>query len=199
MGQRLNIEIKEKGKVIANAYYHWSAYTGSSMELVKTIINKLDTINYDNSIVRAIKLLETTGSGLDNDELRFVNKYIPNAEKYNFAPTTGRNDGLTAVSEEGIEETEMWEEQRVEINIDTKRILFDVLWVVDKEEYLEEYSDNGYDCGFNDIPTLSSNINIKDMSFDEFMEFHKLYDNLRRNNSNSFRLADSDMIYMFIE
>lgn len=27
MGQRLNIEIHENGKCLANAYYHWSGYT----------------------------------------------------------------------------------------------------------------------------------------------------------------------------
>ena len=35
MGQRLNLEIRKKGKPLANAYYHWSAYTGSSYALVE--------------------------------------------------------------------------------------------------------------------------------------------------------------------
>ena len=27
MGQRLNIEVVSRGNVIANSYYHWSAYS----------------------------------------------------------------------------------------------------------------------------------------------------------------------------
>lgn len=32
MGQRLNIEVIKNGKVVGNCYYHWSAYTLSSLE-----------------------------------------------------------------------------------------------------------------------------------------------------------------------
>ena len=38
MGQRLNIEIMSGEKVLANAYYHWSAYTASAAELTKIIL-----------------------------------------------------------------------------------------------------------------------------------------------------------------
>lgn len=38
MGQRLNIEMKTKGKVVANCYYHWSAYTMTALQLTKEII-----------------------------------------------------------------------------------------------------------------------------------------------------------------
>ena len=34
MGQRLNIEIKKDSKVLANAYYHWSAYTSSALQML---------------------------------------------------------------------------------------------------------------------------------------------------------------------
>lgn len=39
MGQRLNIEIKRRkdNKVLANSYYHWSAYTSSSLHLAEEI------------------------------------------------------------------------------------------------------------------------------------------------------------------
>lgn len=33
MGQRLNIEIISGDKVLANAYYHWSAYSRIAIEL----------------------------------------------------------------------------------------------------------------------------------------------------------------------
>lgn len=33
MGQSLNIEIWNNGEVLANAYYHWSAYTESAAKI----------------------------------------------------------------------------------------------------------------------------------------------------------------------
>lgn len=35
MGQRLNIEIWKDGKVLANAYYHWSAYSVCAVDLAR--------------------------------------------------------------------------------------------------------------------------------------------------------------------
>lgn len=55
MGQRLNIEIKSKGKVVANCYYHWSAYTMSALQLTKEIISNFDSIQDNDDIKRAVK------------------------------------------------------------------------------------------------------------------------------------------------
>ena len=72
MGQRLNIEIKENGTTLANAYYHWSAYTDSSLELTEHILKNIDSVEHENSTVKAIKLLETTGAGLTEQEKVFL-------------------------------------------------------------------------------------------------------------------------------
>ena len=40
MGQRLVIEIKEGDTVLANAYYHWSGYTETSLNLLNEVMNK---------------------------------------------------------------------------------------------------------------------------------------------------------------
>ena len=50
MGQRLNIEIIENGKVLANAYYHWSGYTSSSLELTQEILEAIEKINYEDRV-----------------------------------------------------------------------------------------------------------------------------------------------------
>lgn len=45
MGQRLNIEIMEKEEILlANAYYHWSGYTSSSIYLTQYIIRRFDEV-----------------------------------------------------------------------------------------------------------------------------------------------------------
>jgi len=44
MGQRLNIEIISNGKCLANAYYHWSAYSDSAIDLAIKIVRKYEYI-----------------------------------------------------------------------------------------------------------------------------------------------------------
>ena len=44
MGQRLNISLESDGEVVANAYYHWSAYTGSAAYLVQGICEVWDEL-----------------------------------------------------------------------------------------------------------------------------------------------------------
>ena len=39
MGQRLNIEICNNTRTLANAYYHWGAYTSSALEYTAKIID----------------------------------------------------------------------------------------------------------------------------------------------------------------
>ena len=48
MGQRLNIEIINDDKVLANAYYHWAGYTTSAISLTETILHSfIDDGCYD--------------------------------------------------------------------------------------------------------------------------------------------------------
>ena len=154
MGQRLNIEILNKGERLANAYYHWGAYTTSASELTMDIINNFEEIMSMNcsDTAKAILLLQTTGAGLefgiDNDELEYAKENLEdNEETFKLFKThTDRNEGLICINPEEMDKTERWEEGRVTINIDTKTIDFDVVWVSDKEGWKdEEYTDEDYE------------------------------------------------------
>jgi hypothetical protein len=134
VGQRLNIEIIKNGKTLANAYYHWSAYTSSSLQLTQSIIQKKDDIQHENDIIRAVRLLEITGALLTSDEIEKMNNNVDS-----FETATSRNDGIIAISESGINTTRRWEEGRVEINLDDETVNFDVFWNYSKESYLGEY------------------------------------------------------------
>ena len=138
MGQRLNIEIIENGKVLANAYYHWSGYTSSSLELTQEILEAIEKINYEDRVINAIKLLEETGAGLTDDEIAYGKKYIKDFDKYSFIDCMGRNKGLIAISDKGIKETEFWEEARVEIDLTNKIVNFEAIWEVTKKEFENE-------------------------------------------------------------
>ena len=164
MGQRLNIQIEmdipdsSESKVLANAYYHWSGYTSSAYELVKLIVDS-GTYSLDilDPVEKAIRMLEVTGAGLCPDEL--TDTY--NTPKYKL--TTGRNSGLIAISEKGIEETQNWEEARVTINISTMKVDMGGVY------YLDEIDEEDEDEDVENIPELENDL------YTSLVDFTKVY------------------------
>lgn len=136
MGQRLNIEIRKDDKVLANAYYHWSGYTSSALVLSEEILKNIDNVNFDNDVVRAVKLLEVTGAGLTSSEIDNLGEDMKNI---NFKKAIDRNEGLIAISENGIKDTQYWEEARVEIHLDTQNVILDLYWDTDEDDLTNIY------------------------------------------------------------
>ena len=132
MGQRLNIEIRKDDKVLANAYYHWSGYTSSALVLTSEILKNIDNVNFNNDVVKAVKLLEVTGAGLTKSEFGFLSDDIRNIA---FKSAIDRTDGLIAISEKGISDTQYWEEAKVEIHLDTKNIKLELYWDSTEDDY----------------------------------------------------------------
>lgn len=138
MGQRLNIELRHGGKCIANAYYHWSAYTLSAAELTAKVIDYLLSEGYNSdecsdtdNIRWAIRALESTGAGLTEGEKKYVAEEIPELDASSFADAVDRNLGLISVSEQGMAETERWMEGGVTIYLDDRLIDFEVIYGYD--------------------------------------------------------------------
>ena len=194
MGQRLNIQIEandtdtNKTKVLANCYYHWSAYTSSAMELVNEIVNsgiyKLDILD---PVEKAIRLLEVTGAGLAEDEL--TDTY--NTPKYKVS--TSRNDGLIAISEEGTNSVSEWEESRVTINLTTGSINMSDMFYDETDEFSSEV----YETKIKNLYELKADLNS---SFDTF---HTLYteitDNIFKTSHECDMFVQEDCIYRLIE
>ena len=148
MGQRLNIEIKSKGKVVANCYYHWSAYTRSALQLTKEIISNFDSIQDNDDVERAVKLLESTGAGYSD-----------------------RDAGLIATDEEEMNDTRYWEEGRVTIDMDNKTFDFNVFFKgydeEDTKDILEEHPDI---VRYDDFP-------LENIPFEKIYEYtNMIYD-----------------------
>ena len=153
MGQRLNIEIRRKkdNKILANSYYHWSAYTYSSLKLANEIIENIyDIIRNDKTSdeIKAIQLLQTTGAGLLEDEYNLLKE----EDKKYCSLAIDRNLGLISFTEKGIENTRNWEEGRLTINVDfdnkeydfvgdKNRVDFEVYFPISREEIEECYKE----------------------------------------------------------
>ena len=184
MGQRLNMEIRKNDEVLANAYYHWSGYTSSSLELTSEILKNIDNVNFDNDVVKAVKLLEITGAGLTSSELEILSE---NMKDINFKKSIDRNEGLIAISQEGIADTQYWEEARVEIHLDTQKIKLDLYWDIDEEDFVDEDLTNLYE----------TTIDYKEVSFENF---NNLKDEILENikNENYYFIYNNEK-YGFIE
>lgn len=173
MGQRLNVEIVSNGKLLANAYYHWDAYTGISLQRTDDILNKFNEIreSVKDDLNLAIKLLESTGAGINDVERNYIladpelSKYLP------INDCVDRNEGILAITKEGMQNTRYWEEGRVTIDIAKRTILFRIYWELTKEEYLDDYYDMEH---YEQLPTIDYDFE-KEIPFDKFEELKNLY------------------------
>lgn len=176
MGQRLVIQITDDNVRLANAYYHWSAYTGSSAELTKQILDNLENVNKDYTLLQqAVWLLYMTGARFAPDELERMDKDEIDRTQFDFAfddMKVNRNDGLISVSEEGMDESIAWEEGHVEIDLTTKTVCFDVIFTETAEEYTEYNKDYDDAKKVDELPVLD----IDDCFEFTYCQFYDFYD-----------------------
>lgn len=209
MGQRLNIEIKRRkdNKVLANSYYHWSAYTSSSLHLAEEIIENIYEVIRKEKVsdeIKAIQLLQTTGAGLMENE---YNKLNEEDKKY-CSLATNRNLGLISFTDEGMEETRSWEEGRLTIDIDfddkdydfygNKNLVdFEVYFQVDEEEINESYEEE-IKSGKLDLNNLTEfEFSLEEMTLNDIRLFMSKLDEIE-NNNGLFRVKGTDLIYQII-
>lgn len=143
MGQRLNIEIMNGETSLANCYYHWDAYSFSSLKLVQKIIethSMYKIFGYSNDLLMAVKILQSTGAGITDEERARIEKESDKYSGIKFNKAVGRNEGFISVTENGKASTRSWEEGRVTIDISSETFFFDVYCLVDKSDYEEMFS-----------------------------------------------------------
>lgn len=178
MGQRLNIEIVKNGKVLANSYYHWSGYSNSAVNMVVQIIQEYEYIKKykvekyikNQDLLLAIRLLEETGAGLNDIDMT---RNILKDETMNLKlkKCQGRDEGIIGITQKDIEETRYWEEGRVSIDIENKKIDFGVI-----NEYTEEELNYDYDEEIKELNIKKIDINFKNISFEDIFELKAFID-----------------------
>lgn len=168
MGQRLNLEISRGKKPIANAYYHWSAYTESAYELTNQCIDYLENNmhKFKDDKLLAIRALESTGAGLPEYE-EDIGDYtkICNLTKYRnveFQKCSSRNEGIIGCFKDSIETTQRWAEGSVFIDLDDLSICFDVLCYYDSADDIKEYYEE-----FDESTCTSFDYDLENLTSDE--------------------------------
>lgn len=151
MGQRLNIEVCYDGEPIANAYYHWSAYTNGALDLLEQVITAYKNRTEINSLRAAVEILQATQAGVDAEEKKRISADMTGSFKnISFKDCIDRNTGILSVTEKGMAETRMWEEGRVTVDIGTEEFIFDVTHRMSEKEY-DEYNGPGSAQQLSDI------------------------------------------------
>lgn len=195
MGQRLNISLESDGEVVANAYYHWSAYTRSAAYIVQTICDVWDEVKEEGQSQAefACRLLHETGAGFNQEEITRIRYQLDDrVNTFPLWPAINRNRGLLAITQNGIENTVIWEEGRVTIYLDSGVIDFWVTSSMTSDEYKSEY---GYD-NLDHLPRLR-----RDPTAGLTVEnFWKFYAFLEENQGNcEFYIEEGDYVFQLIE
>lgn len=195
MGQRLNISLESDGEVVANAYYHWSAYTRTAAYLVQGICEVWDeTLAESLSETEfACRLLHDTGAGFNHEEVDRI-RYQKDSRVNTFPlwPARDRNRGLLAITQEGIEETERWEESRVTIYLDSGAVYFDVAFTMTAEEYKDEYGDDDLER----LPRLRSDPTAG-LTVENFWKFYELLE--ENQGQYDFYIEEGDYVFRLFE
>lgn len=192
MGQRLNLEIVYQGEPLANTYYHWSAYTSKSLTLTEEVLAAYDKrIVEPTDVLKAVRLLESTGARIALDELHSVNNRYP-SEKFDIARS--RDEGLIAVSFDGMNANRFWEQYRISVHLDTEMVSFKVFLVENKNEYMETYEKT--EDEYNRLPPFP--YEIRRVSFEDFEAFANEIRRYIKKDINGFLLKDGSVL-SFVE
>lgn len=220
MGQRLNIEIKRKSdnKVLANAYYHWSAYTESSIDLALEIMSNIaEYEDMEINTMKAVQLLQTTGAGVIEEDYNNLTK----EEKEICRVGKRRNLGLIGISEKQINDNEKYSEFSLSIVLDDtdKRdnlqkllkpkdyVEFRVYYKMSDEDiiyFLKDYNDSDdMKKYYAKNRTNMYEFDMNKMSRDDLLEFKKAIKEIENNDDSRldgiFRLKSKNSGYASVD
>lgn len=170
MGQRLNLEINYKGETLANCYFHWSAYTDSTCELVNQIISNYtpppnpEALNKDGWVLLAVRLFESVGAGLYKEDVEAFEERFPNVD-YKFGES--RSDGLISITEENINNTRVCQEFETTIDLYAQSVSFGVMCYIGSDE--RDLAN--YDVSEDDAEDIDFDIDGSDILFEDFPAF----------------------------
>lgn len=119
MGQRLVVDIINKGKLACKVYYHWSGYSYPAYVEIRDLIESIN----DDPLKDIIQAISDGGGGFRNSSYKdetvkaavdlFGKEFVDSLN-----PFPDRNNGLMAIGPDDMEDMDGWAEARAEINLD---------------------------------------------------------------------------------
>lgn len=187
--------------VLANCYYHWSAYTTSAAYTTIGIMEKLEQPGQParsnittavQQLCRAVHALMDTGATFDHEEKQatltilhmLYDTAYPDepdvAHDINNLMVTLNNDtrdvdrvdGMIAVTNDAIVDNASWSEGDVSISVDDNTCNFGVIWHLEPNEY----DPDDYDEGDLKNPTKLPIDLDDDLDLDNMRRFHDALD-----------------------
>jgi hypothetical protein len=193
MGQRLVIEIKEGDTVLANAYYHWSGYTETSLNLLNEVMNKgiLNNIpikfSKGDEQLYAIKLLETTGAKILEEDFKIATLKFPMNE---FETSKNKTDGLIAFSEKNINKNMDSAEAIISIDLKSRTIDIGGIYNYENLDELQEMANEDEE----DLNIAIIDFNTTEISFEDFKNRFEDIKKLIENHEYIKSKEDEDII-----
>lgn len=185
MGQRLVISIykdnKESQEPIMAIYYHWSGYTTSALYEAREIINnykKYEAANKEDYFKNLILALEDAGARIEPCELEYAIKTHPEIDFK--TDDVNRNNGLIAISDNGISNIQNYSEGDLNIYLEEELVQNLCLMYYANIEQFNEYQ--GVNLDIEDIPLL-------DIDFDniKFEEIGFVLEEIKNLNAYTFK------------
>lgn len=174
MGQRLVIVGKKNHIPIFNIYYHWSAYTSSSIyEADRLLKYLLQPEKCGDLVLSAIEYCEANGGGISNDvDIEEAQRIYPDHK----IKTDGinRNDGLIAITADGMNNNLSWAEGVIEIDFDNDLINNNVFFYYDSVEQINEECDYEGDDKIKDSDILNPYISVESFPFNKIDEVYNI-------------------------
>ena len=191
MGQRLVITVQKNNEIIAGIYYHWSAYSLSALEETRRVLDCL--LDEENPIkdlrLRLIRFVETNGGVIDggftSDEFKRIREIYPHE---NFKTNGSRNDGLIALTKEGIADLESWSEGDILIDLDAQIIFNSVFYTATLDDYNYDMNE---EKKIEDFPEM--NIELGKIFFEKLDDVIIELENL-----NGYEFRKGETIYELI-
>lgn len=168
MGQRLVVNLVRDNEIIANSYFHWSGYTETALQMTGNIIANLQSMkdlkkaNPLDIAIAAFAIPDYT-PGFDSSERDYIEKNYTDRDISEIPFNNDRNEGLMAISKQGIDDSVSAGEMIVDIKIDDGTIVGEFVYPDESDEYGDDAME---------VIELTKNP-MDPMTYDEFYEFEE--------------------------
>ena len=170
MGQRLVINGIKNHVPIFNIYYHWSAYTETALQETDQLLKYLlRPENCGDLVLSAIEYCESNAGGITVDkDFEEAKRLYPD---HNFkTDDISRNNGLIAITADGMNNNISWAEETIDIDFDNDLINNNVFWGYDDVDQINEEYEYDDDEKLKDSDILVPHISVEQFHFDQIDE-----------------------------